>query len=102
MTETIQLVVVGHLKISQGIVVLICLHLMILPRLVSPGKFDILDFQLQTNVSFQSETVFLIRFFAHPTGESNINGAGINTRTWKKQCDHITRDLWKSKEGKEL
>ncbi|KAF2588016.1 hypothetical protein F2Q70_00041236 [Brassica cretica] len=42
------------------------------------------------------------RFFAHPTGESNINGAGINTRTWKKQCDHITRDLWKSKEGKEL
>ncbi|KAF3494951.1 hypothetical protein DY000_02056836 [Brassica cretica] len=42
------------------------------------------------------------RLFAHPTGESNINGAGINTRTWKKQCDHITRDLWKSKEGKKL
>lgn len=36
MTETFQLV--DHLKISQGIVVLICLHLMILPRLVSPGK----------------------------------------------------------------
>ena len=35
MTETFQLV--EHLKINQGIVVLICLHLMILPRLASPG-----------------------------------------------------------------